>query len=173
MQTFQSLHLDRIIFQKEKHIDYLEEQLAKQIMKTISQVKVTLPINYEKRASVILTAQKLICSVDQNEQQARDLPPVEKERAGDKKNTANVDDKIRKSKTIPKQPVNQAILSILEDEDEEIGQDSEDLQSKTIPTLPALLLANETHGPNQNTCFVNAPVQLLRHIPIFRLARFS
>ena len=176
-------------------MDFLEEQLAKtnelppdilisvlkrikqdatQIMKSISQVKVTLPINYEKRALVILAAQKLISSTDQHtDQQARDLPPIEKERAGDKKNTATVDDGIRKSNTIPKQPVNQAILTILEDEDEEIGHDSEDVQSKTTPSLlPALLLANETHGPNQNTCFVNSPVQLLRHIPTFRLARF-
>ena len=280
--------------ENEKKLQYLEEQLArtksqelspdvlmrikmgvKEIMKTISQVKVTLPINYEKKAYAILAAQKLIMAVDQNQQagekkistndnddknvesltidqleessknsenvpqseiesvapincpvpkkkvnvqkptkkrqctnktnrvqqefndqmkyirrnqlvtiiepinkecelnvtaknselilEAGDLPPIEKERVGEKKSSADDDNEIRKSKSVPKQPVHPTIVTLLEDED---------LQSKTIPTLPALLLANETHGTNRNLCFTNSTVQLLRHIPTFRCVNF-
>ena len=184
--------MEQIISEKTKHINFLQEQLAnskelppnilvlvlnrikqdlKDIMKSISKVKVTLPQNYEKKAAMIVSAQKLLSSVDQNNQQTAELPPLEIERAGEKVR-ANEDNK--RSKTVPKQPPKQpvhgTIFTLLEDEDEEIRQDSEDLQSKT--KLPALLLANETSGPNTNMCFVNGPVQLLRHISAFRCAIF-
>ena len=174
--------------EKEKHREFLEEQLeritelphdmlvlvlkrikkeAKEIMKSIAQLKVKLPQNYEKKASAILECQKLISSADNINLQAVDFPEVEIERAGDKNMTAKQDN-TKRTKKLPKQPVHQSIFSLL-DEDEERSQDSEDLQPKTTNSaLPTLLLANETSGHNRNLCFVNSPVQLLRQIPTFR-----
>ena len=299
-----------MISRNEKHLDYLREQIVtaksqelpldilvsvlssikqevKEIMKTISKVKVTLPQNYEKKANAILAAQKLLTAANQN-QEARDLPQVDIEKAGEKKNStndtdvqdvrsltidqltessknsenvpqsdieyvapitchtpkkkvhlkkttkerkhpkktnpvqrefndqmkyirrnqpvtileptnkecdinvtaknsefivedgnlppieiervgeqkssANDDNETEKWKSVPKQPVHETISKLLEDED---------LQPKTIRSkLPALLLANKTHGIERNLCFTNSPVQLLRHIPTFRCVIF-
>ena len=196
--------MERVILEKKNHINYLNDQLnktkelpqdmmrikqdileriqvdAKHIMKTISQIKVTLPESYEKRAQVIFAAQKLISASDQDNQPTNltimdpivkeeatgDLPPIEKERAGENKRSDS-DNKTKRPKSVPKQPVHQTIYSLLEDE--EISKDSEDLQSKEVPyKLPGLLLANTAHGAEKNLCFVNAKIQLLRHIPTFR-----
>ena len=98
--------MEQIISEKEKHREFLEEQLeritelphdmlvlvlkrikkeAKEIMKSIAQVKVALPQNYEKNASAILACQKLISSADHMNPQTGDFQTVEKERTGDKK----------------------------------------------------------------------------------------
>ena len=135
-------------------------------MKSIAQVKVALPQNYEKKAYAILECQKLISSADHMNPQTDDFPPVEIERTGDKKNPANQDNR-KRTKSLPKQPVHQSIFTLL-DSDEEISPDTEDLQPKTTNSaLPTLLLANETSGINRNLCFMNSPVQLLRQMPTF------
>lgn len=197
--------MERVILEKKQQLHYLNDQLnktkelpqdmtgikqdileriqvdAKHIMKTISQIKVTIPESYEKKAHVIFAAQKLISASDQDKPtnltfmdpivnefilETGDLPPIEKERAGENKRSAS-DNETKTPKSVPKQPVHQTIYSLLEDE--EISKDSEDLQSKEVPSkLPGLLLANTAHGAEKNLCFVNSTIQLLRHIPAFR-----
>ena len=149
---------------------------AKEIMRSTAVFKATLCESFEKKAVIISACQKLISAADQSNPpkstsktiepskvyEAQYLPPVETERGGEEKRSENDENETRRPQRGRKQPAHPVIFSLL----------NEDVDNSQESTLPALLLTNEPQGPQKNLCFVNSPVQLLRHIPTFRFARF-